>query len=361
MKAELRSDRTFLTSYYPFGFLGLAPLLGLLEFLQKPKTLTSFPALLCMAICGCVITFFSLRWFQRDAKFASFASKGTQREEVVMSVAFKEIDEVAEQISQIEGKNQATCEHLEQIYRLEKNIRDDVTSAAIADEITQIQLIVHDANELTKSKKFYLLLEKVDQATCNIKSFHEKHQKPLPEGIFKDLCSNLETHKRSINAIERSLVKLQKWTKSPQKSYAIEDFLSGLESLSTSSEGNLEFFSYHLLDGLQICLKKMADPKYQGNSESGGKPFISISKKHKERFNSIVSKLVEQLEQAKAYILSTQSAEVKAIERIHSTDKLPKYITVAEAGGTIDLTKLNERLKKRGYNIQIPCEDSPTS
>jgi len=274
-----------------------------------------------------------------------------------MQVTFKEIDGVAEQISQIEGKNQATYEHLEQIYRLEKNIQDDVESAVMADEITQIQLIVHNANELTKSKKFYLLLEKVDQATCSIKSFHEKYNNPLPKRIFQDLQTNLETHKKSINAIEKSLAKLQVWTKSPQKSHTTENFLSGLESLSTSSEGNLEFFSYHLLDGLQACFKEMVDLGYQGNNKSRGGPFIPVNKKHKERFNNIANKLVKQLEQAKVYILSTQSAEAKAIKRIESLDSI-EWETARKPGQEINIDKINERLKKRGYNIQISCTES---
>lgn len=54
---------------------------------------------------------------------------------------------------------------------------------------------------------------------------------------------------------------------------------------------------------------------------------------------------------------SQQSAEAKAIERIKNIDKT-EWIVVLEAGEKINTSKINERLEKRGYNIQLstrPC------
>lgn len=56
--------------------------------------------------------------------------------------------------------------------------------------------------------------------------------------------------------------------------------------------------------------------------------------------------------------LSQQSAEAKAIERIKNIDKT-EWIVVLEAGEKINISKINERLEKRRYNIQLstrPCK-----
>lgn len=51
---------------------------------------------------------------------------------------------------------------------------------------------------------------------------------------------------------------------------------------------------------------------------------------------------------------SLRSAEAKAIERIKNINKT-EWIVVLEAGQKINISKINERLEKRGYNIQLPA------
>ncbi|BDA70872.1 hypothetical protein RIVM261_063940 [Rivularia sp. IAM M-261] len=55
---------------------------------------------------------------------------------------------------------------------------------------------------------------------------------------------------------------------------------------------------------------------------------------------------------------SLRSAEAKAVERIKNIDKT-EWIVVLEADEKINISKINERLEKRGYNIQLstrPCK-----
>ena len=358
MKAELRNDRTFLTGYYSSGALGLTPLLGLLEVLQPPKTLTSFPALLCMAICVCVVTFFSLRWFQKYAKFASFAYKGTQREGEAMSVAFEHITGIGEQVSQIEEKNRVSFEHLEQISRLEKHIQSSPESALISDEITYIQCLVDKANEITNNKKFYLLLKQVEQAIDEIKKFHLRHHEPLPDKVFSDLKNNLATHRKSIESIKRGIKLLE--VKEPKN---LLRTVRGLENFASALEGNLEFLPYYIIYDLDEKIRELVEKiKQEGIQLAKGKgtPFVPGIKKLEGRIISSLESIVVSTGKAKAFVLSTQSAEAKAIERIESLDSV-EWETVREPGQEINIDKINERLKKRGYSIQLSRTESSSN
>jgi hypothetical protein len=55
------------------------------------------------------------------------------------------------------------------------------------------------------------------------------------------------------------------------------------------------------------------------------------------------------------------SAEVRAIERLASTDNPLEWDTITEPDEDINIEEMNEYLRTRGYNIQIPRESSPES
>ncbi|TVP69981.1 MAG: hypothetical protein EA342_02390 [Leptolyngbya sp. LCM1.Bin17] len=58
------------------------------------------------------------------------------------------------------------------------------------------------------------------------------------------------------------------------------------------------------------------------------------------------------------------SAEARAIERqkdLENLDDPTKWITVMEAGEEIDVESACERLKERGFQIEIPDQDSSAS
>jgi len=65
-------------------------------------------------------------------------------------------------------------------------------------------------------------------------------------------------------------------------------------------------------------------------------------------------------EKAKAYVVSTQSAEAKAIERIQSIDSV-EWETALEPEQEINVEAMNAWLEKRGYKTQVPFEDTPSS
>lgn len=59
--------------------------------------------------------------------------------------------------------------------------------------------------------------------------------------------------------------------------------------------------------------------------------------------------------------LNPNSAEGKAVQRLENIDfdDDSKWITEGEIGTKIDVNAINQRLKKRGYKIQVSFTDSP--
>ncbi|MEB3309195.1 MAG: hypothetical protein VKJ02_03100 [Snowella sp.] len=75
-----------------------------------------------------------------------------------------------------------------------------------------------------------------------------------------------------------------------------------------------------------------------------------------------VSKILLEVDGEVIYI-NPNSAEGKALQRLENLDSdLPsQLITLVEEGEEIDVQAGWERLKKRGYKIQIPTTDSSIS
>lgn len=59
--------------------------------------------------------------------------------------------------------------------------------------------------------------------------------------------------------------------------------------------------------------------------------------------------------------LSPNSAEGKALQRIQDTepDDSSQWITHGEIGEKVDVEAINERLRQRGYKIQVSFSDAP--
>jgi len=55
--------------------------------------------------------------------------------------------------------------------------------------------------------------------------------------------------------------------------------------------------------------------------------------------------------------LNPNSAQGKALARIHAPLPEDEYITVGEIGTDIDMKAIQERIKQRGYKIKISCQD----
>lgn len=59
--------------------------------------------------------------------------------------------------------------------------------------------------------------------------------------------------------------------------------------------------------------------------------------------------------------LDPNSAEGKALQRIENPIKEDEWITVGEIGEEIDMEAIYERIKQRGYKIQVPSKNSSSS
>jgi len=54
------------------------------------------------------------------------------------------------------------------------------------------------------------------------------------------------------------------------------------------------------------------------------------------------------------------SAEAKALQRLQDIDDSTKWVSVVEEGQEINIEPGLERLKQRGYKIQIPSSNTPS-
>ncbi|MGB3201652.1 MAG: hypothetical protein WBA99_12160 [Nodosilinea sp.] len=52
--------------------------------------------------------------------------------------------------------------------------------------------------------------------------------------------------------------------------------------------------------------------------------------------------------------LDKRSAEARAMERIKDLDDPTQWVTVIEAGEEVDVERLHQRLRDRGFQIEIP-------
>lgn len=340
--------------YDPYGAMGLTPLLGLPDFLAS-EHLQSFAGVVFVAFVSFLYSVLILRCTQEYAIFANFASRETHKEGVAMTVAFESIAEIDEQVSQIEKKNRASSEHLEQISKLEKQFQTHSEPAEIADEINQIKCTVHEANEITQRRDFYLLSKKVEQVISEIERFHQLYQEPLPDKVFSDLRSNLETHQRSLDYLKKAL-KLP----GSKNGKNLSRTVTKLEKIAFGLKGNLELFPYHVIQMIDSGYREILEQiKQEGFEATKGKgePFVPGIKKFEVQLIQRLESIVKLTEKAKAYVISTQSAEAKAIERLESLDSI-EWETALEPEQEINIEAMNAWLEKRGYKTQVPCEDT---
>ena len=59
-----------------------------------------------------------------------------------------------------------------------------------------------------------------------------------------------------------------------------------------------------------------------------------------------------------AIYLDPNSAEGKALQRIENPLREDEWITIGKIGEEVDMEAVKERIKQRGYKIQICSEDS---
>ncbi|MBD2773846.1 hypothetical protein [Iningainema tapete] len=257
---------------------------------------------------------------------------------------------------------------LEQVrVELDRQFCENSLSKEVVNDLTKIQCIINDAfvigekKELDLINKIDLVLDKVKLINREIRDFQKKHEEPLPDKIFEDL------DKIILSCVEK-LVSARKQLEQMQNTLAII-VQAGKE---LEKDGNKDIFKNwaeaveFLAEALEECLENFPDiPLGMVEDLATGllsatseKTYELTSKeKYRSRIKYAATFILELVRKKRYQYLSSKSAEAKAIERIKNTEET-EWIVVSEPGKTINIDQINERLKKRGYNVQISHKNS---
>lgn len=241
-------------------------------------------------------------------------------------------------------------------------------NAKATDDIRKIQYIVDQLKKIDLSidknlhGQIKIAIEKINQAISKIKNFQEQYgyKESIPTQVLDDIQEVIKNCKNQLNSYEEVLnfilksaepatlinVKLEKNSnKDTLKIWAeaIEILAEGLEELiNICSETHLGIFEDFALQLLLITAKS--------NS--------SMTKREgfRRRIRYVATFILNSVKKKKLELLNKNSAEAKAIERLEKSEEI-EWIPVLEVGEDINIDKIDERLKQRGYKIKLSCKD----
>lgn len=248
----------------------------------------------------------------------------------------------------------------------EKSQQNSLAGQAI-DELRNIQWIVDEARKISESSQLRLgerlkeVLKKVDEASSAIKYFRQAQKQLLPDQINNDLRRILDSCKEKLDSVNQKLELIQNSLTQITVIENLEEnsdsrvFQSWAEAIDIFAEGVEDFFGLGPtppLGPLEDFARDLLSTTSKTNYETTQK------EEYRRRLKYAASFILTLIRKKRYESVNEESAEAKAIERLADLDKT-EWITVSEPERTINVDKINTRLKQRGYNIQIPCEDSP--
>ncbi len=249
---------------------------------------------------------------------------------------------------------------------LDEKYQQDSLAGKTVDDIRKIQCIVDDAkrisfsNELLLDERIKEVLNKIKEAISKISEFDKEQQKTLPDKVFQDLnkilhsCQEkLESLRKKLESIRNSLTPITTITKKIEESSSKRVFQDWAETIEVFAEGLEELFEV----SSEIPLGIIEDFAKNLLLITAKKSQITTRKDEYRRRLKYAAKFILGLVREKRYeSLNENSAEAKAVKRLENTEEI-EWVTVLEPEQPINIDKINTRLKKRGYNIQILCED----
>lgn len=252
---------------------------------------------------------------------------------------------------------------------LQEKVRQDLLSGYAIDDIRKIQCIIDDATKAGEESRVRLderinkVLLKVEEAISKIKDFHKEYKESLPDKVFDDLKSLLNSCKQKLDAFRKKLEFIKK---------SITPITAIQQRLEVNSEKRVfqdwaekvEVFA----DALEECFELFPEtPLGVFEDFARGLLTITSAKSHettrkegyKRRLKYAASFILGIIRKRRYESLTENSAEAKAVRRLEENFEETEWIPVLEAEQDINIDKINTRLKQRGYKIKIPCGDSP--
>jgi hypothetical protein len=147
-------------------------------------------------------------------------------------------------------------EYVDIIQCLEKTYLANCQDAAVAEESSEIKIIVDRAENFAKNHKYYQLYNSVIEAFDKIKSFQQSRQDSgycLPNDINSRLKEYIGIHQKSVKTIVdscRSWQDIISYTENSQTK-DLKRWAESLEQFGDAFEDNIEFFSVDSLESFQ--------------------------------------------------------------------------------------------------------------
>ncbi len=249
---------------------------------------------------------------------------------------------------------------------LEEKYQQDSLAGKTVDDIRKIQCIVDDAtrisvsNELLLDERIKKVLNKIKEAISKINEFDKEQKRTLADKVFQDLnkilnsCQEkLESLRKKLESIINSLTPITRISTKLEESSNKRVFEDWAETIEVLAEGLEELFEI----SSDIPLGIIEDFARNLLLITAKKSQINTRKDEYRRRLKYAAKFILGLVREKRYeSLNENSAEAKAVKRLENTEEI-EWVTVLEPEQPINIDKINTRLKKRGYNIQILCED----
>ncbi|MDF5719036.1 MAG: hypothetical protein PUP91_00810 [Rhizonema sp. PD37] len=250
---------------------------------------------------------------------------------------------------------------------LEEKYQQDSLAGKTVDDIRKIQCIVDDAtrtisvtNQQLLDERIKEALNKIQEAIAKINEFDKEQKTTLPNKVFQDLTKilnscqeKLESLRKKLESIRNALTPITTITTKIEESSNKRVFQDWAETIEILAEGLEEMFEI----SSDIPLGIIEDFARNLLLITAKKSQITTRKDEYRRRLKYAAKFILSLVREKRYeSLNENSAEAKAVTRLENTEEI-EWVTVLEPEQPINIDKINTRLKKRGYNIQILCED----
>lgn len=295
--------------------------------------------------------------YQLSEKFS--LQRADRKENYMVAILDKEIDQViAVEVScTIHNRLDQIRPDIESLERI---FQKDCKSAEIADDFTRILRSIDELDGSVKLKNIAFIMEKIEATISCVKDFHEKHKTSVPNEIFGKLHDATKFCKNLIQRAEELLEALENISAAPSLEdnsgkEVLEIWAVNYTEIARVLEEIPDFPKENVLDLIERLSRFVLGKTTKKYSKSGRREI------YRKQLRTAANSVLVLIGRRRLSRLESRSAESKAIERLRDNQGTTEWITVHEPEQEINIDKINARLRKRGYNIQVSHQNPPSS
>jgi hypothetical protein len=163
-------------------------------------------------------------------------------------------------------------EYADIIQCLEKTYLANCQDAAVAEESSEIKIIVDRAENFAKNHQYYQLYNSVIEAFDRIQSFQQSRQNSgscLANGIINRLKEYIGIHQKSVESILDGFMSWEDivFYSENSQSKDLKRWAEALEKFGDAFEDNIEFFSVDVLEKVQPAFWDIIKKSQKKSSE----------------------------------------------------------------------------------------------